>query len=230
MKLSIIIPVYNEYTTLEEILRRVRAVPVEKEIILVDDGSSDGSEKILEELEGDRGIKIFRHSRNRGKGAAIITGLQKVEGDVTLIQDADLEYDPAEYPKLLAPFERDPEVQVVYGSRILRKNARSSLVFYWGGRMLSLITNLFYGSSVTDEPTGYKVFRTKLLKQLNLESTGFEFCPEVTAKILLRKIPICEIPISYSPRSWAEGKKIRWTDGLKAIWILLKYRLRGRCN
>ena len=211
-------------------MRRVRAVPVEKEIILVDDGSGDGSEKILQGLEGDKDIKILRHSINRGKGAAIITGLQEAEGDVTLIQDADLEYDPAEYPQLLAPFERDSEVQVVYGSRILRKNARSSFLFYWGGRALSLITNLFYGSSVTDEPTGYKVFSTKLLKQLNLESTGFEFCPEVTAKLLLRKIPICEVPISYSPRSWEEGKKIHWTDGLRAIWVLLKYRLRGRCK
>ncbi len=227
MKLSVIIPIYNERATLEEIIKRVRAVdPVDKEIILVDDGSFDGTEKILDNLEENANLKILRHSHNRGKGAAIITGLTLAQGDITLIQDADLEYDPREYPQLLEPFEKGPAVQVVYGSRILKGNARSSFAFYWGGRMLSFITNFLYNSRVTDEPTGYKAFRTELLKQLKLESSGFEFCPEVTAKILLRKIPIHEVPISYSPRSWVEGKKIHWTDGLRAIKVLLKYRFR----
>ena len=226
MKISVIVPIYNEKITLEEIVRRIRAVPIEKEIILVDDGSDDGTEKILAQLEqestGD--LKVLRHNSNQGKGAAISTGLQVVSGDVTLIQDADLEYNPAEYPLLLKMFELNPETQVVYGSRILRKNDRSSFTFYWGGRLLSSVTNLLFGTRITDEPTGYKLFRTKLLKDLNLVSKGFDFCPEVTAKILIRNIPILEVPISYNPRPKSEGKKIKWTDGFRAIWVLVKHR------
>jgi glycosyltransferase involved in cell wall biosynthesis len=225
MKLSVVIPAYNEKATLEEIVRRIQATPIEKEIIIVDDGSTDGTNNLLENIAkpSSNSIRIIRHETNKGKGAAIIRGLEEVKGDLTIIQDADLEYDPNDYKTLLELFKND-HVQVVYGSRNLKKNDRSSFAFYWGGRILSWITNILYGSNVTDEATGYKVFRTSLLKDLDLKSTGFDFCPEVTAKILRRKIKIFEVPISYNPRLWHEGKKIRWIDGFTAIWVLVKYR------
>lgn len=229
MKLSVIIPVYNEAATIAQIIERVLAVEIdstEKEIVVVDDGSTDGSGAVLAALATRRPnpLKIVHHERNQGKGAAIRTALEHVTGDIVITQDADLEYDPQEYPSLLAPFE-DPAVQVVYGSRNLLRNPHSSWSFYWGGRLLSWIANLLYGSHITDEATGYKLFRTDLLRSLNLQSTGFEFCPEVTSKLLLRGVKIHEVPISYQPRSFDEGKKIDWRDGLQAIWTLLKYRL-----
>ncbi len=229
MKLSVIIPVYNEAATIAQVIERVLAVELdttEKEVVVVDDGSTDGSGAVLAALATRRpnSLKIVYHERNQGKGAAIRTALEHVTGDIVITQDADLEYDPQEYPGLLAPFE-DPAVQVVYGSRNLRRNPHSSWSFYWGGRLLSWIANLLYGSHITDEATGYKLFRTDLLRSLNLQSTGFEFCPEVTSKLLLRGVKIHEVPISYQPRSLDEGKKIDWRDGLQAIWTLLKYRL-----
>lgn len=229
MKLSVIIPVYNEAATVAQVVERVQAVElggVEKEVIVVNDGSTDGTDAVLAPLVArwPNPLKIVRHERNRGKGAAICTALEYVTGDVVITQDADLEYDPQEYPNLLAPFE-DPAVQVVYGSRNLRRNPRSSWSFYWGGRLVSWVANILYGSHITDEATGYKVLRTDLLRSLNLQSTGFEFCPEVTGKVLRRGIEIHEVPISYRPRSFDEGKKINWRDGLRAIWTLLKYRL-----
>ena len=151
------------------------------------------------------------------------TGLAAVTGDLVLVQDADLEYDPADYPTLLAPFE-DSTTEVVYGSRNLRRNPKSSFSFYWGGRLLSWITNWLYGARITDEATGYKVIKTDLFRQIGLETDGFEFCPEVTAKLLQRGVPIYEVPISYYPRSWDEGKKIQWFDGIVAVWTLVKYR------
>ena len=225
MKLSVIIPIYNEANTLPELVRRVQAVALDKELILVDDGSTDGTRDILRRWEANPppNMKIVYHAQNRGKGAAVATGLKHATGDVVIIQDADLEYDPQDYPALLAPFA-DESVQVVYGSRNLRPNPRSSFSFYWGGRLLSWITNLLYGSRITDEATGYKLFRAELLKELGVESTGFEFCPEMTGKVLRRKIPIHEVPIRYRPRLWHEGKKIKWKDGLIAIWVLVKYR------
>lgn len=227
MKLSVLVPVYNEQATLNQIVKRILASPVDKEIIVVNDGSTDATPDMLKKLEADShgSLKTLQHKTNQGKGAAIRTGLKAVRGEIVLIQDADLEYDPEDYPALLSPFQ-DNTVQVVYGSRNLKKNARSSFTFYWGGRLLSCVTNALYGSKITDEPTGYKVFRASLLKELKLDSSGFEFCPEVTAKILRRKIPIHEVPISYAPRGWAEGKKIQWQDGLKAIWVLIKYRFK----
>jgi len=225
MKLSIIIPVYNEAGTLEEIINRVRATGLPYEIIVVDDGSSDDSPTLLKKLQnnGTPSLTILRHPRNQGKGAAMRTGLAAVTGDLVLVQDADLEYDPTDYPALLAPFE-DPSTEVVYGSRNLQRNPKSSFSFYWGGRLLSWITTWLYGARVTDEATGYKVIKTNLFRDIGLETDGFEFCPEVTAKLLQRGVAIHEVPISYNPRSWEEGKKIRWADGIVAIWTLVKYR------
>jgi len=224
-KLSVIIPAYNEAATLEEIVRRVRAAGLAGEIIVVDDGSSDGSAAILARLrnEGQPELRLLHHSGNQGKGAAVRTGLAAVTGDLVLVQDADLEYDPADYQSLLAPFT-DPSVQAVYGSRNLRRNPQSSFAFYWGGRLLSWITNVLYGSRITDEATGYKVIRAGCLRELNLTEDGFEFCPEVTGKLIRRGIHIHEVPITYRPRTWRDGKKIRWHDGLTAIWALIKYR------
>lgn len=224
--LSIIIPVYNEAPTLSEIIGRVRATGLASEIVVVDDGSSDGSTMVLATLKnsGRPRLTILNHERNQGKGAAIRTGLAAVTGDLLLVQDADLEYDPADYPALLAPFEADPSLQVVYGSRNLRANPRSTFAFYWGGRMLSWVANWLYGANITDEATGYKVIDTALLRDLGLETDGFEFCPELTAKLLKRNVRIVETPISYRPRTWADGKKINWFDGVIAVWTLVKYR------
>jgi len=225
MKLSIIIPVYNEAATLEEIIARVRATGLAYEIIVVDDGSADDSPAILSRLQNssEPQLQIFRHEHNRGKGAAMRTGLEAVTGDLVLVQDADLEYDPVDYAALLKPFD-NPGVQVVYGSRNLQRNPKSSFAFYWGGRLLSWVANWLFGSHITDEATGYKVIRTDLLREMDLETDGFEFCPEVTAKLLQMQVPIHEVPISYHPRSWEEGKKIQWYDGAIAIWTLIKYR------
>jgi glycosyltransferase involved in cell wall biosynthesis len=229
--LSVIVPVYNEAQTVARVIDHVLAVKLEgfeREIIVVNDGSTDGTDEVLKQLadEGSNRIKVIHHEENQGKGAAIRTALEHVEGDIVVTQDADLEYDPGEFPKLLALFE-DPAVQVVYGSRNLRKNPRSSWSFYWGGRLVSWVANLLYGSDLTDEATGYKLFRTGLLRSLDLQADGFAFCPEVTGKLLRRKIEIHEIPISYRPRSLDEGKKISWIDGLKAVWVLVKHRFGG---
>jgi glycosyltransferase involved in cell wall biosynthesis len=225
MTLSVIIPTYNEQATLEEIIRRVRATGLVDEIIVVDDGSSDRTPALLAQLKlaGRPPLRLLRHATNRGKGAAMRTGLAAVTQNLVLVQDADLEYDPVDYPALLAPFS-DPAVEVVYGSRNLRRNPRSSFTFYWGGRLLSWLANWLNGTHLTDEATGYKVFKTDLLRDLDLETDGFEFCPEVTTKLLRRGVTIHEVPISYQPRSWQEGKKIKWYDGLIAIWTMIKYR------
>jgi glycosyltransferase involved in cell wall biosynthesis len=225
MKVSVLIPAYNEAGTIARCLEAVygRNPGRDLEVIIVDDGSTDGTAKAAE-AAAHSGIKVLRHEKNSGKGTAIRTALAAATGEVVLIQDADLEYDPADYAALLKPFE-EGRVEVVYGSRILRSdNGRSYARYYWGGRVLSWWTNLLYGSSVTDEPTCYKVFKTSLLRSLDLRCTGFEFCPEVTAKILRRGIAIHEVPISYHPRRIEEGKKIRWHDGVIALWTLLKLR------
>jgi len=224
----VIVPVYNEADTIARLIARVLAVElngIEREVIVVNDGSTDGTRSLLEEIgrATPDSVKIYHHRQNRGKGAAVRTALDHVTGDVVITQDADLEYDPEEYPRLLAVFD-DPSVQAVYGSRNLRKNPRSSWSFYWGGRLVSWVANLLYGSHLTDEATGYKLVRADLLRSLDLESEGFDFCPEVTGKLLRRGIEIHEVPISYHPRGLDEGKKIGWRDGLAAICTLVKHR------
>ena len=202
-------------------------LPVERELIVIDDGSSDDTAAIAESLAGDD-LVVIRQPENRGKGAAIRRGLEAATGELVLVQDADLEYEPGDVPALLEPL-LSGEADVVYGSRILRKeNRRGHGRYYLGGRLVTWWTNLLYGSSLTDEPTCYKLFRTELVRGLDLRCTGFEFCPEVTGKLLRRGVPIRELPIHYAPRSMEEGKKIRWTDGLEALWTLLRIRLLGR--
>jgi glycosyltransferase involved in cell wall biosynthesis len=225
MKVSVLIPAYNEAATLERCLEAVygRNPGRDLEVIIVDDGSTDGTYKAAL-AAAKPGTKVLKHERNSGKGAAIRTALAAATGSVVLIQDADLEYDPADYAALLKPFE-EGRADVVYGSRILKSdNGRSYTTYYWGGRVLSWWTNLLYGSSITDEATCYKVFNANLLRSFDLKCTGFEFCPEVTAKVLRRGIQIHEIPISYAPRRIEDGKKIRWYDGAIHIWTLLKLR------
>tara|TARA_Y100000034_G_C6906173_1_gene420568 strand:+ start:2764 stop:3453 length:690 start_codon:yes stop_codon:yes gene_type:complete len=226
MKLSVIIPVYNEEKTLLGILSKIKEVklPIEREIIIIDDFSKDKTREILSKIK-DKEIKIFYHEENKGKGYAIRTGLKQVTGEIVIIQDADLEYDPQDYDKLIQPI-LDGKTEVVYGSRILGqgKHDRSYLSFYLGGVLLSKLANFLYNIKITDEPTCYKVFKTEVIKNIDLKCERFEFCPEVTAKIAKKKYQIYEVPISYHPRNKEEGKKINWVDGLQAIWILIKYR------
>ena len=225
-RLTVAIPVYNEEATLMELLHRVQAVPVPMEIILVDDGSSDGSRVLLRDQVENRfeNVRVVYHEQNRGKGAAIVTAIKHATGDFLIVQDADLEYDPQEYPKLVAPLLAN-EADVVYGSRFLgsvKQMRLANRIANWG---LTLACNiLFPGSRVTDEATCYKVFRLPLLQSLPLRSRRFDFCPEVTAKVLKRGHKIVEIPIHYSARTTAQGKKIHWTDGFAALWALIKYR------
>jgi len=221
MKVSVIIPVYNERDTIAETLARVRKAPVDKEIIVVDDASSDGTPGIVESLPGPD-LKLVRQPRNQGKGAAIRRGLEEASGEVILIQDADLEYDPADYPKLIAPIEAG-EAEVVYGTRApeFRGMRFPHRVFNW---LAARLANLLYRAGISDEATCYKVFRTTVIKQIPLKCRRFEFCPEVTAKVRKRGLRIHEVPISYQARSVGAGKKIRWWDGIAALWTLIKYR------
>ncbi|MFO1492068.1 MAG: glycosyltransferase family 2 protein [Kiritimatiellia bacterium] len=225
MKLSILVPVYNECRTIVELLGRVDQVPLEKEIIVVDDGSTDGTRLLLEPFAERPGFKVLHHDRNRGKGAAIRTGLAEAAGEVTVVQDADLEYDPLDFVEMIRPI-REGRARAVFGSRRLRKENKqySGAVYYAGGIFLSWVTRVLYGIRITDEPTCYKMVETRLLRSLGLVSERFEFCPEVTAKLARRGVPILEVPISYHPRHKDEGKKIGWKDAVEAVWTLLRYR------
>jgi glycosyltransferase involved in cell wall biosynthesis len=226
MKLSIIMPVFNERETLREILSQVRAVElpdVEKEILLVDDGSTDGSGEILAQEEGASDVRVFYHEQNQGKGAAVRTAIKQASGDLIVIQDADLEYDPRDYPALIRPI-MEGRVTVVYGSRFL--GPRKAMLFWHmlGNKLLTLTTNVLYNAILSDMETCYKCFRADVIKDIPLRSRRFEFEPEITAKVLKRGHRIFEVPISYYGREYHEGKKISWRDAPIAFWTLIKYR------
>jgi glycosyltransferase involved in cell wall biosynthesis len=223
-KLSVIVPVFNERNTVVEILRRMRSVdlPIDREFIVVDDGSDDGTRSVLTQL-GDSTTKVVSHPQNRGKGAAIRTGLEHVTGDLVLIQDADLEYDPDDWLRLLAPVLKG-RADVVYGSRFTGEH-RNMLFLHWAGnRALSLVTNLLYNTTLSDMETCYKLFDRDVLRGINLKSDRFDFEPEITAKVLRKGVRIYEVPISYAGREFDEGKKITWRDGFAALVALVKYR------
>ena len=222
-KLSILIPVYNERGTILELLKRVKSTPFKKEILVVDDGSSDGTREILKGLK-DPEISVTFHEKNKGKGAALRTAIERASGDIILIQDADLEYHPGDYPALLQPIQ-DGRADVVFGSRFLGGTHRVLLFWhYFGNLIFTLLTNIFYNVNLTDMGTCYKVFRADILKSIKIRSDRFGFEPEITAKICRRKLKIYETPISYSGRTYSEGKKITWKDGIIAAYCLLKYR------
>ena len=228
MKLSIIMPVYNEEKTILKVISRVknaRLWNIKKEIIVVDDFSRDGTRKLLERLQ-DRRLKVFFHEKNRGKGAAIRTALKHATGDIMLIQDADLEYNPKEYRKLLKPIING-KAKVVYGSRLasIRKNLKKMYkLHYFGNLFLTVITSALYGAEITDMETGYKVFKREVIKNMSLKAKRFDFEPEITAKILKKGYKITEVPIDFMGRKFSEGKKITWKDGVKALLYLIKYR------
>jgi len=222
--LTVIMPVYNERSTVAEVVRRMRAVelPFTLQVIVVDDGSSDGSDKVLRAIE-DSTIRVIRHERNQGKGAAIRTGLAQARGDLLLIQDADLEYDPQDWPKLLKPI-LDGKARVVYGSRFTGERKNMLPLHWFGNRLLSLVTNVLYNSTLSDMETCYKLFDAQVLEGMTIVSNRFDFEPEITAKVLRRGHRIYEVPISYAGREPDEGKKITWRDGFAALKALIKFR------
>jgi glycosyltransferase involved in cell wall biosynthesis len=224
MKLSVIMPVFNEKATIETIIARVQAVPVDKELVIVDDCSSDGTREILKGYEGRPGIQVVYHERNQGKGAGIRTGIRHCRGDIVIIQDADLEYSPEEYPKLIEPIVRGA-ADVVYGSRFYGTHRVFMVWHYLANQTLTLLTNVLYNTMLTDMETCYKVFRADVLKGLHLRSDRFDIEPEITAKIFKnRKLRVYEMPITYDGRDYTEGKKIGVGDVLPAIWALIKFR------
>ncbi len=224
MNLSVIIPVYNEKESVKEIIKRVKATKLASEIIVVDDGSVDGTREILSALDGRQKVRVVSHEKNQGKGAAVRSGLDAARGDVMLIQDADLEYDPRDYPGLLKPIE-EGLADVVYGSRFLGGPRRVAMFWHMiANYLLTFMTNILYNTILTDMETGYKVFRRKVIEEMPLRSRRFDFEPEFTAKVLKRKYRIFEVAITFNPRDYSEGKKIGLKDAFEAVWTLLKYR------
>jgi glycosyltransferase involved in cell wall biosynthesis len=224
MTLSVIIPIYNEISSIRKILERVQATKLAEEIILIDDGSTDGTRDFLTSLEGTPGIRVIFHPQNQGKGAAVRSGISAATCKVVLIQDADLEYDPRDYPALLKPIE-EGRADVVYGSRFLGGPRRVTMFWHMlANKILTLTTNLLYDTILTDMETGYKVFRRDILQNIKLRANRFDFEPEFTAKILKQRVRIFEVPISFDPRDYAEGKKIKLIDAFAAFWALIKYR------
>lgn len=224
MKLSVIIPVYNEFESIKTILERVQAAKLAHEIIVVDDGSQDGTRDLLKKLDGKKRVKVILHEKNQGKGAAVRTGMSAATGDVLLIQDADLEYDPRDYPELLQPI-REGLAEVVYGSRFLGKPHRVTMFWHMvANKLLTLLTNVLYDTILTDMETGYKVFRREVIEGMTIRANSFNFEPEFTAKVLKRKYRIFEVPITFNPRDYSQGKKIKLKDAFEAVWTLFKYR------
>ena len=224
MNLSVIIPVYNEKNTIRELVRRVQAMKMAHEIVIVDDGSKDGTRDLLAEMDGKGKVRVILHEKNQGKGAAVRTGIHAALGDVMLIQDADLEYDPREYPNLLKPIE-EGNADVVYGSRFLGAPHRA--ILFWNmlaNKLLTFMTNILYNNMLTDMETGYKVFKREVVADMKLRANRFDFEPEFTAKILKKKVRVYEVAISFNPREYSDGKKIGLKDAFEAVWALLKYR------
>lgn len=224
MIISVVMPVYNEAKTIQEIVRRVLATGLVSELVIVDDGSKDGTRDLLADMNGRDGIRVILHEKNQGKGAAVRTGIQAATGEIVIIQDADLEYNPREYPNLLKPLE-EGIADVVYGSRFLGAARRP--ILFWNmvaNKILTFLTNILYNNILSDMETGYKVFRREMIKDIPLHAHRFEFEPEFTAKILKRHIRIYEVPIAFNPRDYSEGKKIKMRDAFEAVWALFKYR------
>jgi len=224
MKLSVIIPIYNEVESIEEILKRVQETERAWEILLVDDGSNDGTRDLLKEMDGKGSVRVILKEKNEGKGSAVTIGIREAKGEVLLIQDADLEYDPRDYPTILKPIE-EGIADVVYGSRFLGGPRR--VVMFWhmvANYLLTFMTNILYNTILSDMETGYKVFRKEVVEGMTIHAKRFDFEPEFTAKILKRKYRIFEVPITFNPRDYAEGKKIKLKDAFEAVWTLLKYR------
>jgi glycosyltransferase involved in cell wall biosynthesis len=224
MNLSVVIPVYNEADNIREILKRVEAQKLASEIIVVDDGSTDGTRKILAELDGNQTVRVILHEHNKGKGAAVVTGFQAARGEILLIQDADLEYDPRDYPQILKPIE-EGIADVVYGSRFLGGPRRVAMFWHMiANKMLTTMTNVLYNTILTDMETGYKVFRRGVIDGMTIHSRRFDFEPEFTAKVLKRHYRIFEVPITFNTRDYSQGKKIKLKDAFAAVWTLIKYR------
>jgi len=221
-KISVVMPCFNERATIEEILRRVRAAPYEKEIIVVDDGSTDGTREILKRLEPDVGLRLIFHEKNQGKGGAVASGFAAATGDAVVIQDADLEYDPADYPALLRPIE-EGKADVVFGSRFLGGTHRCHLFWHYvGNRFLTFVSNALTNLNLTDMETCYKAFRADVAKRIKIESKRFGVEPELTAKVARMKVRIYEVPVSYHGRDYSHGKKIRAIDALEALWVIFR--------
>jgi glycosyltransferase involved in cell wall biosynthesis len=224
LKLTVVVPAYNEEDTIDELLHRVTRVPIPKEVLVVDDGSTDGTRSVLQAWDGRNGVRILYHQRNLGKGAAVRTALEQINGDVVIIQDADLECDPAEYPQLVRPI-LEGRAKVVYGSRF--RGGPPKTMLFWhslGNRFLTLVTNILFGTTLTDMETGYKCFTADIARSLRLKSDRWGIDPEITAKVLRQGHRIYEVPISYAGREYHEGKKIRWKDGLTVLVTLLRCR------
>ncbi|OPZ05539.1 MAG: Undecaprenyl-phosphate mannosyltransferase [candidate division BRC1 bacterium ADurb.BinA292] len=226
MKLSVIIPVFNERRTIALILEKVRAVPIDKEIIVVDGASFDGTRDILKQEETRPDTRVIYEPERRGRGRAIKEGLKAATGDIVIFQDADLELDPADYPALIAPLERG-ECDVVFGSRFLHGRPLMTFLQYWGNRVINAAVNLLYGTRLTDVETCYQVFRREVVQGMELENNDFAFTIELTVRLIRAGHPIREIPIRYIPRGRLEGKKIYWADGFAALWTLVKYRFKS---